>query len=368
MTTKTRRSLLDKPRSDSRQKELPAVAKFKELNETTQVAERIREIARGYRIRFGGLGQSRVLSDNDKAAIVHTDAALEQLSVVKKLYSKHPAMTAVAAAKSKVRSFFEANTLPFPEPGVRLFLLKTDHLDLAEISEEEATKDFARQMEQFEEQFQEQLRVFGSTVASLQDVWENVVAAAQVKLGSRFNASDYPQREQLPDRLKIQLDPFNIAIPTEYNYASPVARERAMQAVRAQFQEAIRMQEVVVVTMLHEALDGMVASVKGYSTGVQQSFKASVVERVFGALQEFQEKTVKYGILSGTALQTVFAKVNSIVTAGGIGAETLPKLLRNSSGLRSNMIEKLTEVKAELVVAAGERLRPSARRIDLTCE
>ena len=118
--------------------------------------------------------------------------------------------------------------------------------------------------------------------------------------------------------------------------------------------------------MLNDALDGMVASVQGYNAGAQSSFKTSVVERVFQALNEFQEKTVKYGILSGTALQKVFAKVHSIVSEGGADAKTLPMLLRKSTSLRNDVINKLTQVKSDLIQAAGSRLSASARQIDLT--
>ena len=65
-------------------------------------------------------------------------------------------------------------------------------------------------------------------------------------------------------------------------------------------------------------------------------------------------------------LQKVFAKVHSIVSEGGADAKTLPMLLRKSTSLRNDVINKLTQVKSDLIQAAGSRLSASARQIDLT--
>ena len=358
-TTPPRRKKKKKRRAD-------AVAEAKAQQENITPAERIRNVSRGFRLSFGGLPTQKKLTDEQRSLVNKEDVdkvaeAQRMLTQAAKLFDKHPAITALNSAKGAVEALFIAKTLPFPEPGVRILILKTDHLDFEKMTTEEIEKDFARQLEEFAAEINAALTNYDAKVRELQLKWPEVLQVAKdaldkVKKGL-FNPANYPTAEQLPARLGHAFIPSSIEPPKEYAHVDPVERQRVLQAIEAQFKEACEKQADFVVAMLGNAIDQMIKSLTGYHEDRQTRFANSVIENVFKAFAEFKEKTIKYGILRGDALEAEFNRAIEFMTDGQLNAETLPIALRKDGQKRQSLIDKMEMVQSSLTNLAEKRKR-----------
>jgi hypothetical protein len=344
----------------------PSIEVAKDQLEQVSPAERIQHISRGLRLRFGGLPGQKKLSAQQREALNKEDVknAERCVSQSTKLYDKHPEITKVNSAKGAVLALFHAKTLPFPEPGVRIFVLKTDHLDFEKQSEEEIERDFAAQQEAFSKEIQEKLADYDAAVTSLSRNWDKVMADQKqtfidAGLEILFDPNIYPSADGLKAILYHEFRTFNVEPPRETNYMTAQERERILKNVEAQFNQAIEMQGTFVIQLLHDAINQMIESVTGFHNGEKRSFRNSVVERVFDAFKEFKEKTVKYGILRGTALESEFKRAMDFMTEGMTDEHTLPGILRQSPEKRSDLLEKMKMVGNSLGQLAENRKRRS---------
>ena len=96
---------------------------------TTTAAQRLRTTMAAVRLSFTWFGVQKSLTAAQKAQAAEAfDAEGSFLSATKKLIdTKHHAFRAVTAVRGKIESFWKAQTLPFPEPGVRL--IKQDEVE-----------------------------------------------------------------------------------------------------------------------------------------------------------------------------------------------------------------------------------------------
>jgi len=327
-------------------------------------AERIQVGGRGFKLGFGGLPTQRKLSDKQREAVNKKDkkVAERMLKQAKSLFDRHPAITAVSSAKGAIQALFDLKTLPFPDPGVRLFMLETADIDFEKMAEDEINARFAQQIEVFSLELQEKIAEYDAAVLSLQKEWADVLQAAKEALEDLYDEGDYPTAEQLPEKLACHFRPYNIDLPKEYGYVSPVERQRALAVVQKQYEEAVTKQEEFVVKLLNGAITDMIESINGVHTGEKKVFKNSRVERVFDAFREFKEKTIRYGILEGTALEAEFKRAISFMREGGHGEDTLPGSLRKSPEKRADLMEKMEMVRSSIEGLAEKRKRRSIRR------
>ena len=85
---------------------------------------------------------------------------------------EEPAYRAVAAVRSEASSYWRTVTLAFPEAGIRLLPLNSLSM-------------FASTMHTYRERLQEAARELGGQ-------YEQIKSEAERRLGTLFNASDYP--------------------------------------------------------------------------------------------------------------------------------------------------------------------------------
>jgi len=332
-------------------------------------ADRIRHISRGYKLGFGSLPSQKKLTDRQQR-LVNRDTVRQVekvLSQSQRLLDNHPARTAVASAKNAVMGLFCARTLPYPDPGIRILILKTEHLDFDKMTSDEIDQDFARQMEAFSVEIRAKLADYAVAVQSLQRQWQDVLDKTREtfqnsNLADLYDPENYPEADELPSILYHVFRPYNIEPPREYLHMSPQERERVLKTIEAQFEQAVQMQAEFVVKLLNSAISDMIDSVSGYHSSDKRSFKNSVVERVFKAFAEFKEKTVKYGILRGDALEHEFKRAIDFMTEGLTDEHTLPGLLRQSPAKRVDLIEKMSLVKDSLGRLAERQQRRSILR------
>src|SRR5690242_11374510 len=89
---------------------------------TTTAVQRLRTTMAAVRVSFTWFGVRKSLSADQKARAAEAfDAEGQFLSAAKKLLdTKHQAFRAVTAVRGKIESYWKSQSLPFPEPGVRL--------------------------------------------------------------------------------------------------------------------------------------------------------------------------------------------------------------------------------------------------------
>jgi hypothetical protein len=327
-------------------------------------AERLQLAGRGFRLGFGSLPGQRKLTDSELSKVNKEDAKVKKrmLKQAKALFDKHPAITAANSAKNAVETLFQAKTLPFPEPGVRLFMLELAGVDLERNSEEEINSYFGQQLESFAVEIQERITAYEGAVQKLQAAWPDVLKVAEEALEDLYSSGDYPAASQVLDKLYCNFRPYNIELPKEYGYVSPLERQRAMAAIEKQFEEAVRKQEEFVIKYLSQAIEEMIESVKGYHDGEQRSFTNARIGHVFDAFREFKEKTVRYGILEGTALEQEFKRAEEFMRSGGLDEKTLPATLRKSAEKREDLMNQMVRLKENLVGLSEARKRRAIRR------
>src|SRR5947209_5343872 len=142
---------------------------------STTPAQRLRATMAAVRLSFTWMGTQKTLNPDQKARAAEAFGAEGQfLSAGKKLLdTRHSAFRAVTSIRGKVDAYWKGQSLPYPEPGVRLI-------------RHDAVEAFAAQMNDFRTELDD-------AVADLDRHYGELKQAARERLGSLFNPSDYPE-------------------------------------------------------------------------------------------------------------------------------------------------------------------------------
>ncbi len=279
-----------------------------ETQSTTTAATRLRTTMAAVRVSFTWFGVKKSLTPQQKAQAAETfDAEGKFLSATKKLLdTKHPAFRAVTAIRGKIDQLWKSQSLPFPEAGIRL--IKQDQVE-----------PFARQVDD--------LRVeLADAVAELDRHFGELKQAARQRLGSLFNADDYP--ESLEGLFAVAYD-FPSFEPPGYLVAlSPGLYEQEQARVSARFEEAVRLAEEAfladfarLVAHLRERLSGT------NDDGTPKVFRDSAI----GNLTEFFQRFRQLNVRSNDQLDALVSEAQRVVR----GVD--PEGLRDSAGLRGRV-------------------------------
>lgn len=322
-------------------------------------AETLRKLARGFRLSFVWIpGMEQTLSGQEKTEWLNdglTDKQRQAASVKKQLYPKHKALTLLSSARAQVRNWFNSKTNPFPEKGVRIFLVAAS--DVENKSMEELERHEAAQVAEFRQQLQEQIdTVFLPAVRELREQWPDVLVEAQRVLGEKFDPEDYVSAEQLEASVRCWFEPVNLELSKEWKYLSEADRERELALIRQKYEMAVQKQEEFVVSLLEKSLDDLHASLTNLSDGKQRTIHESTVRKVFDAVTEFRTKTSKYGILKDTNLEVVFNSINRLLRKGGHDSQTLAEDLRSREAVRAEFMQRVGVIKQDLstLLTTGE--------------
>src|SRR3954454_4197597 len=100
-----------------------------ETHSTTTAATRLRTTMAAVRVSFTWFGVKKSLTPQQKAQAAETfDAEGQFLSATKKLIdTRAPAFRAVTAIRGRIEQAWKSQSLPFPEPGIRL--IRQDRLE-----------------------------------------------------------------------------------------------------------------------------------------------------------------------------------------------------------------------------------------------
>jgi hypothetical protein len=190
---------------------------------TTTPAQRLRATMAAVRVSISWLGTQKSLDPDQRARAAEAFGAEGAfLSAGKKLIdTRHPAFRAVTAIRGQVDSYWKGLSLPFPEPGVRLI-------------RHDAVEAFAAQMTDFRTELDD-------AVANLDRHYGELKQAARERLGSLFNAADYP--ETLVGLFGVEWSFPSVEPPDYLLQLSPGLYEAERARVSARFEEAVQLAE-----------------------------------------------------------------------------------------------------------------------------
>lgn len=298
-------SLLDNP---------PTVRK----KTTTTPAQRLQTTMAATKVSFTWFGVRKTLSAAQKEQAADSFAAEAKfLSAAKKLLdTRHEAFQVVIAVRGRVLAYWKALTLPYPEPGIRL--IRQDDLS----------------------QFDEQLQIFRAelsrAVSGLQTRYVELKDLARARLGTLFNARDYP--ESLLDEFGVAWE-FPTVEPPEYlRRLNPALYEQECQRVQQRFQEAVSLAEQAFLDELARLVNHLTERLAGTDDGKPKVFRDSVIEN----LSDFFDRFQRLNIRSSAELDELVQQTQRIVQG------VAPQQLRDNATLRQTIATEMATVQATL--------------------
>ena len=299
---------------------------------TTQLernaAQRLRTTMAAVRLAFTWLGVRKTLAPEQRttaARAFHADSEL--LSASKFILdTKNPAYRAVAAVRSEASGYWRTITLPFPEAGIRL--LPQNSLGM-----------FATTMQAYRERLQE-------TARELSSQYDTMKSEAERRLGTLFNASDYPTT--LDGLFDMEWSVIPIEPPQYLVALNPDVYQQEQARVRERFESAVELAEQAFAIELQRLTAHLAERLTGLHDGQPKVFRDSAVEN----LREFFERFRRLNIRSSPELDMLVEEAQQTIS----GIE--PQTLRDSNRLRQMVARDFEQIQASV----GEMLVDRPRR------
>ena len=295
-------------------------------------SERLRTTMAAVRVAFAWFGTRKSLSTEQKAQAAESFGAEGQfLTAGKKLLdSSHPAFKAVTAIRGRILSHWKGISLPFPEPGLRLIR----QADIA---------SFDVQMTTLRLELEE-------AVATLDEHFGELRAAARVRLGSLYNPGDYPA--SLRGLFGIAWEYPSVEPPEYLQRLNPKLFEQECQRVSSRFDEAVQMAEEAFVSELNRLVSHLSERLSGQEDGKPKVFRDTAVEN----LREFFSRFRQLNVRSNADLDALVEQAQSVLR----GVE--PQQLRDNAPRRQQVASQLAGVQATLDGLMVDRPRRSIIR------
>jgi len=270
------------------------------------------------RVSVRWFGIRRSLSAEQKAEAAEPfGAEAKFLSAGKKLLDNtDPSFKAVTTVRGKVISFWKSLSLPYPESGIRL--IRQDRID-----------EFAAKMAEFQEDLAE-------AVANLDRHYHDLKVTARLRLGSLFNASDYP--DSLADMFGIEYDFPSVEVPSYLQQLSPELYRQECERVQQRFDQAVRLAEEAFTAELARLVSHLTERLSGQADGKSRIFRDSAVENLTEFFQRFRSLNVR----SNEQLDSLVADAQRVIR----GVD--PQALRDNAGLRQHVATEMSRVQSVL--------------------
>ena len=310
----------------------PPTAHHAPRRSTTQTspnaANRLRTTMAAVKLAFTWLGVRKTLAPEQRTTAARAFHADRELLSASKLIldTKNPAYRAVAAVRSEASGYWRTVTLPFPEAGIRL--LPQNSLSL-----------FANTMAGYREKLQEAAR-------ELAGQYDTIKQEAQRRLGTLFNASDYPQT--LDGLFDLEVSYPTIEPPAYLMALQPDVYQQEQARVRERFESAVELAEQAFATELQKLVAHLAERLTGLHDGQPKVFRDSAVEN----LREFFERFRQLNIRSNPELDALVEQAQQTIS----GIE--PQQLRDSVRLRQMVANDFEQIQASV----GEMLVDRPRR------
>jgi len=290
------------------------------IEETQQAsdraASRLRATMAAVRICFTWLGVRKTLSPEQRSQAAESfGAERDVLSAGKKLLdTSHPAFKAVSGVRHRIVSFWKAISLPFPEPAIRL--IRQDDLGAFALQLTTLKQELIDAVEQLDRQY-------GA-----------LKAAARQRLGTLFNAEDYPAA--LTGWFDCTWDFPSVEPPDYLRQLSPQLYAQEAARVATRFDEAIRLAEEAFTDELGNLVAHLTDRLSGTEDGKPKVFRDSAIEN----LCEFFDRFRHLNIRSNEQLDDLVMQAQRIVRG------VQPQQLRDDQTLRQRVTTQLAGVQS----------------------
>lgn len=281
-------------------------------------AEQLRATMAALRVGFTWFGIRKTLTPEQRSQAAESFGAEGQfLSAGKKLLdSKHPAFRAVNAVKHEVVAYWRGVSLPFPEPGIRL--IRQQDVSAVQVQLTTLKSELTEAVEQLEQQF------------------EAMKATARERLGSLFNATDYP--DSLRSLFDVTWEFPNVEPPSYLQQLSPDLYRQESQRVSARFDEAVQLAEAAFIEEMSRLVSHLTERISGSDDGQPRVFRDTAVENIREFFQRFRELNIH----SSEQLDQLVEQSQRILS----GIE--PQALRDTAQLRQRVAGELSAVQSVL--------------------
>ena len=285
---------------------------------TPNAAQRLRTTMAAVKLAFTWLGVRKTLAPDQRTTAARAFHADRELLSASKLILdlKHPAYRAVAAVRSEASGYWRTVTLPFPEAGIRL--LPQNSLGM-----------FATTMQTYRERLQESARELAAQ-------YDTIKSEAERRLGTLFNASDYP--ETLDGLFDLEVTYPAIEPPQYLVSLHPDVYQQEQARVRERFESAVELAEQAFATELQRLTAHLAERLTGLHDGQPKVFRDSAVEN----LREFFERFRRLNIRSSSELDMLVEEAQQVIT----GIE--PQQLRDSVRLRQMVARDFEQIQASV--------------------
>jgi hypothetical protein len=302
----------------------------------TKLADQLRDSMAAVRLAFMWMGVRRTLTHEQRSQAADRFGAQEDyLSAAKKLLdTSHPAFRAVTSVRSQVAQYWRLQSVPYPEPGIRLIRRDMIHA-------------FSLRLASFQVELAEAVGILGQSYAELQ-------AAARRRLGQLFNPADYP--DSLSGMFAVSYDFPNIEPPDYLRQLSPKLYEQEAARVAARFDEAVQLAEQAFMEELSRLVSHLTERLTKTTDGKPKVFRDSAVDN----LHEFFDRFRQLNLHSHEQLDELVRQVER-VTAGAS-----PQALRDDQPLRQQIASQLSVVQSALDGLLIDRPRRRIMRRPLT--
>ena len=270
------------------------------------------------RVSISWFGTRKTLTAEQKSQAAESFGAEGAfLSAGKKLLdTSHQAFKAVTSVRNRVISYWKGVSLPFPEPGIRL--IRQD--DIAAFDAHLTT--LKAELE--------------GAVWRLDEHFAELKSAARERLGSLFDAADYPA--SLQGLFKVEWDFPSVEPPNYLRELSPELFRQEQARVAARFEEAVRMAEEAFTAELAKLVAHLTERITGQEDGKPKIFRDSAVEN----LKEFFDRFKSLNVRSNEQLDELVEQAQRVIR----GVE--PQTLRESADLRQRVATQLSGVQSVL--------------------
>ena len=296
-------------------------------NTVNGASTRLRQNFAACRLQFKWLGTSKTLSLEQKSQAAEAfNADAKSISAGKKLIdTKHDAYKALTSLKSQASRYWKDNSLPFPEPGIRL--IKQERID-----------EFNSTFEDFREQLESGVRMFD-------DHFSEIKEAARIRLGSLFDLSDYPS--SLEDEFQIQWDFPSVDPPDYLRRLSPDVYEEQTRRVSQRFEQAVELAESAFIEELDQLVNHLAGRLAGDEDGQPKIFRDSAVSNMAEFFNRFRELNIR----SNDQLDELVSRCENLMRG------VQPQTLRDNESLRRSLSTNLSSVQSSLDQLVVDRPR-----------
>ena len=291
-------------------------------------ANRLRSTMAAVRLAFTWLGVRKTLAPEQRTTAARAFQADRELLSATKLIldTKHPSFRNVARVRSEASGYWRTETLPFPEPGVRLL-------------PQNKLAGFDARMSVFRQELLEAARELSSQ-------YDQIKTEARRRLGSLFNPADYPTTLDGMFDLEVSYPPIE---PPHYLIAlNPGVFEAEQARVRERFESAVELAEQAFATELQKLVAHLAERLTGLQDGQPKVFRDTAITN----FTEFFDRFRRLNVRSNPELDALVDQARQVIT----GIE--PQQLRDSVRLRQMVANDFTRIEQ----AVGDLLVDRPRR------